>query len=58
MPKYTIEVSRHYVYQIEVDATDEMAAYQEGRNWEIEDLEPYETKAWFDTDVISVKEAN
>jgi hypothetical protein len=52
MPKYQIEVSRHYTYKIEVEADSEIDAYYEARTWEIEDLEPYETAAWFETNVI------
>lgn len=48
MGKYTVEVNRHYTYVVTVHAEDEHAARELVRDFEIEDLEPFETDAWFD----------
>ena len=48
MAKFEVEVNRHYTYKVIVDAEDGMAARELVRDFEIEDLEPYETDAWFD----------
>lgn len=57
MATYKVKVSRHYVYEIDVEATDEISAIDAAREWEIEDLEPYEGRAWFETDVIGYPDA-
>lgn len=56
MAKYKVEVNRHYTYVIEVDATDEMDAIEQSRDWEIEDLEPHQTDAWFNYDIDTYPE--
>lgn len=48
MPNYTVTVERHYSYEVPVDAVDEQEARAIVRDYEIEDLEPYETDAYFD----------
>ena len=48
MPSYTVVVERHYTYEVPVEADDEMAAVDLVRDYEIEDLEPYEVDAYFD----------
>lgn len=48
MPKYTVTVERHYSYEVPVEANDEYEAREIVRNYDIEDLEPYETNAYFD----------
>ena len=48
MPKYTVNVERHYYYEVPVEADNEYDAREKVRDYEIEDLEPYETNAWFD----------
>lgn len=48
MPKFDVEVNRHYVYHVVVEAEDSYAARELVRDFEIEDLEPFETDAWFD----------
>jgi hypothetical protein len=48
MPKYTVNVERHYSYAVPVEADDEYTAREMVRDYEIEDLEPYETNAYFD----------
>jgi hypothetical protein len=50
MPKYIVEVSRHYDYEVPVFAKDEDEARELVRDYEIEDLEPYQTNAYFDFD--------
>jgi hypothetical protein len=50
MPKYTVNVERHYSYIVPVEARDEDEAREMVRDYEIEDLEPYETNAYFDFD--------
>lgn len=52
MATYKIQVDRHYTYEIEIEAKDEYEAIEKSRDWEIDDLEPYEVNAYFDTDVI------
>lgn len=52
MAKYKVEVNRHYTYQIEIEAKNEYEAYEQSREWEIEDLEPFEVDAWFSSDII------
>lgn len=52
MSKYTIEVNRHYTYELEIEAEDEVAAIEEARDYEIEDMEDFEKDAWFTFDVI------
>lgn len=56
MGTYKVKVSRHYTYEIEVEASHAVEAIDAARDWEIEDLEPYETSAWFDTDIITYPE--
>lgn len=56
MAKYTVEIHRHYTYEIEVEADDELEAVEASRDWEIEDLEPHETDAWFTQEVIRYPE--
>ena len=48
MPSYIVNVERHYSYAVPVDAEDEYAAREIVRDYEIEDLEPFETNAYFD----------
>lgn len=48
MGKFEVEVNRHYTYKVTVDAEDGVAARELVRDFEIEDLEPFETEAWFD----------
>jgi hypothetical protein len=48
MPKYTVAVERHYYYDVPVEADNEYEAREKVRDYEIEDLEPFETNAWFD----------
>lgn len=48
MPKYIVTVKRHYSYEVPVEAKDEYEAREMVRDYEIEDLEPYETNAYFD----------
>ena len=48
MSKFEVEVNRHYTYKVTVEAEDEFAARELVRDFEIEDLEPFETNAWFD----------
>ncbi len=48
MPKYTVKVARHYSYEVPVEASDEHEARDMVRDYEIEDLEPFETDAYFD----------
>ena len=48
MPKYTVAVERHYYYEVPVEADNEYEAREKVRDYEIEDLEPFETNAWFD----------
>jgi hypothetical protein len=48
MSKFEVEVNRHYTYKVTVEAEDEFAARELVRDFEIEDLEPFETDAWFD----------
>lgn len=52
MSKYTIEVNRHYTYEVTVEASDEFEAIDLVRDYEIEDLEEFETDAYFNFDVI------
>lgn len=52
MSKYTVEVNRHYTYELVIDADDEMSAIEQARDYEIEDLEEHETDAYFNYDVI------
>jgi len=53
MAKYTVEIHRHYTYEIEIDAKSEREAVEASRDWEIEDLEPHETNAWFTYETIN-----
>lgn len=48
MAKYTVEVNRHYTYVVTVEAKDEIEARELVRDYDIEDLEPFETDAYFD----------
>ena len=48
MTKFEVEVNRHYTYKVTVEAEDEFAARELVRDFEIEDLEEFETDAWFD----------
>ncbi len=48
MPKYIVTVERHYSYEVPVEASDEYEAREMVRDYEIEDLEPFETDAYFD----------
>lgn len=48
MAKFEVEVNRHYTYKVSVDAEDAFAARELVRDFEIEDLEQFETDAWFD----------
>jgi len=48
MPKYTVSVERHYSYEVPVEAEDQYEAREIVRTYEIEDLEPFETNAYFD----------
>lgn len=48
MSKFEVEVNRHYTYKVTVEAEDEFAARELVRDFEIEDLEEFETDAWFD----------
>lgn len=59
MPKFKVEVHRHYTYEIDVEANDEFDAQENARDWEIEDLEPHETDAYFTYEVVGYpKEEN
>ena len=48
MPNYIVNVERHYSYAVSVEAEDEEEAIEAIRNYEIEDLEPFETDAYFE----------
>lgn len=51
MSKYVVEVNRHYTYEIEIEADDEMEAIEHARDYDIEDLEPHETDAYFNYEI-------
>ena len=52
MSKYTVEVNRHYTYEVTIEAEDEFEAVELVRDYEIEDLEPHEVDAYFNFDVV------
>lgn len=56
MKQYTVQVQRHYTYEVAVEASDEVDAIDQIRDFEIEDLEPYETDAYFSFDVSEYPE--
>lgn len=48
MPTYIVKVARHYDYEVEVEASNPDEAREIVRDFDIEDLEPHETNAYFD----------
>jgi hypothetical protein len=47
MPRFIIEVKRNYEYAVPIEADNEYDAIQLVRDYEIEDLEEYETNAYW-----------
>ena len=47
MNEYTVIVERHYSYEVTIKADTESQAVEQVRDFEIEDLEPFEVDAWF-----------
>lgn len=52
MSYYKIKVVRHYEYEVFVSAENGYKAREAVRDYEIEDLEPHEVKAYFDYEVV------
>lgn len=51
MSEFIVAVKRTYEYEVRVIAKDEYDALEGVRDYEIEDLEPYEVNAEFDYEV-------
>jgi hypothetical protein len=54
MPKYKIQATRTQWYEIEVEASDEEAAYHELDDWVSDDFEDFQVNAQWEFDVAQV----
>ena len=52
MEKFDFEVIRTYRYRVPIEATDYYDALEIIRDFEIEDLEPFEVDAKFDFELV------
>ena len=48
MKNYTVKVTRQYTYEVPIMATDEDQARNLARGLEVEEIEEYETSAFWD----------
>ena len=48
MENYTVKVTRQYTYEVPIMATDEDQARNLARGLEVEEIEEYETSAFWD----------